>query len=87
MSAASWKVSRAPPPSPDFHCASPRGSCLLDSQQPMTVVELFFGRDIPGRNLLTEREWSDFRASVLSHAFPQGFTVTDGDGEWRDPAD
>jgi len=52
----------------------------------MTVVELFFGRDIPGRAPLTDREWSDFASSILSTAFPQGFTVTDGDGEWRDPA-
>ena len=67
-------------------CASGRSGCLLDSQQPMTVVELFFGRDIPGHEPLTDREWSDFAASVLSKEFPNGFTVTDGDGEWRDPS-
>lgn len=67
-------------------CASERATCLLESQQRMTVVELFFGRDIPGRAPLTDREWSDFAASVLSTEFPHGFTVTDGDGEWRDPA-
>jgi hypothetical protein len=67
-------------------CAPDRGSCLLGSQQPMMVVELFFGRDIPGRAPLTDSEWSDFAASVLSKEFPQGFTVMDGDGEWRDPA-
>ena len=52
----------------------------------MTVVELFFGRDIPGREPLTDREWSDFAASVIAKEFPDGFTVTNGDGEWRDPA-
>lgn len=52
----------------------------------MTLVELFFGRDIPGREPLTEREWSDFAASVIAKEFPDGFTVTEGDGEWRDPA-
>ena len=62
-------------------CAWSRPVCLLDSQQPMTVVELFFGRDIPGRAPLTDREWSDFAASVVSKEFPDGFTVTDGDGE------
>lgn len=67
-------------------CASERESCLLDSQQPMTVLELFFGRDIPGREPLTDREWSEFAASVVAKEFPDGFTVTDGDGEWRDPA-
>ena len=67
-------------------CASEHGSCLLDSQQPMTIAELFFGRDIPGREPLTDREWSDFAGSVLSKEFPEGFTVTDSEGEWRDPA-
>ncbi|HLY06741.1 MAG TPA: DUF3574 domain-containing protein [Rhizomicrobium sp.] len=67
-------------------CAPERGTCLLDSQARMTVVELFFGRDIPGREPLTDREWSDFAASVISKELPQGFTVTDADGEWRDPA-
>lgn len=67
-------------------CAPNQGRCLLGSQQPMTVVELFFGRDIPGREPLTDREWTDFAATVLSQEFPDGFTVTDGDGEWRDPA-
>ncbi|HEX9159989.1 MAG TPA: DUF3574 domain-containing protein [Rhizomicrobium sp.] len=67
-------------------CASERAGCVLDSQRPMTVVELFFGRDIPGRAPLSDREWSDFAASTLSREFPDGFTVIDGDGEWRDPA-
>jgi len=51
----------------------------------MIVAELFFGRDISGREPLTDREWSDFVASVIAGEFPKGFTVTDGDGEWRDP--
>jgi hypothetical protein len=67
-------------------CVSDHARCLLNSQQRVTVVELFFGRDIPGREPLTDREWSDFAASVISTMFPDGFTMTDGDGEWRNPA-
>ena len=52
----------------------------------MALIELFFGRDIPGREPLTDREWSDFAVSVIAKEFPDGFTVMDGDGEWRDPA-
>ena len=66
-------------------CVAPRAECLLDSQQPVIVAELFFGRDIAGREPLTDREWSDFAASVIARAFPDGFTVTDGEGQWRDP--
>jgi hypothetical protein len=67
-------------------CASERESCLLvGSQRPMMIVELFFGRDIPGREPLTDREWSDFAAAAIAKEFPDGFTVMDGEGEWRDP--
>lgn len=52
----------------------------------MTVTELFFGRDIDGRMPLTDTEWSEFTQSVVTKEFPDGFTVLDGDGEWRDSA-
>ena len=61
-------------------------ACLLPYQQPTTVTELFFGRNIPGRAPLTESEWSAFLASVIAKEFPDGFTVLDGNGAWRDPA-
>ncbi|HEX3432146.1 MAG TPA: DUF3574 domain-containing protein [Rhizomicrobium sp.] len=67
-------------------CAPAASRCLVDSQAPMTVVELFFGRDIPGRAPLSDGEWSDFASTVVAKEFPEGFTVTDGEGEWRDPA-
>ncbi len=49
------------------------------------VVELFFGRDIPGREPLSELEWSGFAARVIAEQFPDGYTVFDGDGQWLDP--
>jgi Protein of unknown function (DUF3574) len=67
-------------------CASDHAPCLLGLQRPMYVAELFFGRDIPGRGPLSDQEWSDFAARFITPAFPHGFTVTDGSGEWRDPA-
>ena len=51
----------------------------------MLVAELFFSRDIPGRGPLSEREWADFAAETIAPSFPDGFTVMDGDGEWRNP--
>ncbi len=59
--------------------------CLLPSERPMVLAQLFFGRDIPGRAPLTDMEWSDFTARVIATEFPDGFTVIDGDGQWRDP--
>ena len=64
--------------------AKPRAACPLTSEQSFAVVELFFGRDIPGREPLTEAEWSDFSARVITQQFPDGFTVLDGEGQWLD---
>ena len=55
-------------------------------QKPMQVAELFFGRSIAGREPLSEAEWMQFSATTLSAEFPDGFTVVDGKGQWRDPA-
>src|SRR5215831_2244363 len=57
-------------------------SCPLPGQKPMQVAHLFFGRAIPGRGPLTNREWSRFAAEVLTPNFPDGFTAYDADGQW-----
>jgi Protein of unknown function (DUF3574) len=69
-------------------CASPstsRYSCLLPAERRMLIAELFFGRDINGRAPLTEAEWAGFVAQTITPNFPDGFTVFDGDGQWRNP--
>jgi len=52
----------------------------------MLVAELFFGRDKDGRHNVSDAEWSDFLASVATPSFPDGLTVFDGYGQWRNPA-
>lgn len=52
----------------------------------MVEAQLFFGRDIEGRGPVSDAEWSAFAADVLTANFPDGFTVYDGQGQWRDPA-
>ena len=52
----------------------------------MLVAELFFGRNIRGREPLTVAEWRTFAADVVTPNFPDGFTVFDGDGQWQNPA-
>ena len=52
----------------------------------MLVAELFFGRNIPGREPLTDAEWTTFAADTITPNFPDGFTVFDGDGQWQNPA-
>ncbi len=50
----------------------------------MVIAQLFFGRNIPGRAPLTDVEWSEFAAEVVSREFPDGFTTLDAEGRWRD---
>jgi hypothetical protein len=67
-------------------CAeSPAHSCLLAAEQHMLVVELFFGRNIKGRQPLTDAEWAEFAGQTIAPNFPDGFTVLDGEGQWRNP--
>jgi hypothetical protein len=56
----------------------PPSACLLPTQKPMLVVELFFGRNIPGRAPVSEAEWADFVARVITPNFPDGYTVFNG---------
>ncbi len=51
----------------------------------MLIAELFFGRGIKGRAPLTDAEWAEFAAQTITPNFPAGFTVIDGDGQWRNP--
>lgn len=56
--------------------------------RPMRVVELFFGRAIggPRPGVVSRAAWDRFAADTLSRALPEGYTVRDSRGAWRDPA-
>ena len=51
----------------------------------MLVAELFFSRGVKGGEPLTDAEWAEFAARTITPNFPDGFTVFDGDGQWRNP--
>jgi hypothetical protein len=58
--------------------------CPLPSEKPMLEVQLFFGRDIPGGGRVSDADWANFAATVITPAFQDGFSVTDANGQWRD---
>jgi Protein of unknown function (DUF3574) len=60
-------------------------TCLLPAEQRMLVAELFFSRSVKGREPLTDAEWLEFAARTITPNFPDGFTVLDGEGQWRNP--
>ena len=68
--------------------ASSGAPCPTGTQR-MLVAELFFGRAIGGGAHpahVTAVDWNRFAADTLAHSFPDGFTVRDAAGAWRDPA-
>lgn len=58
-------------------------SCTLP-QKPMMEVELLFGRNIGGRLGVSEAQWRAFLSREVSPRFPDGLTVFDTLGQWRD---
>ena len=76
----------AAPPTLSTRPAPPvSNSCLLPAEQPMLIAELFLGRGIRGRAPLSDAEWAEFAAHTITPNFPDGFTVFDGEGQWRNP--
>ncbi len=53
-------------------------------QTASSVAELLFGRNIGGRLGVTDAKWARFLATEVTPRFPDGLTVTDAYGQWRD---
>ena len=54
------------------------------TQQPKMVAELMFGRDIGDGGGVSESEWQLFVTRELVSRFPDGLTIIDAVGQWRD---
>ncbi|BAI72792.1 hypothetical protein AZL_021540 [Azospirillum sp. B510] len=50
----------------------------------MIEAQLFFGRNIGNELGVSERDWSDFLTGEVTPRFPNGLTVSDASGHWRD---
>ncbi len=54
-------------------------------QRPMQQIELMLGRDVAGHLRVGKAAWSRFLAREIIPRFPDGLTVLDAAGQWRDP--
>jgi Protein of unknown function (DUF3574) len=50
------------------------------------AAQLLFGQAIGTQGEVSEADWQDFLATAVTPAFPEGLTVTDTQGQWRDAA-
>jgi hypothetical protein len=55
-------------------------------QKPQQVAQLLFGRNIGDRLGVSAAQWGRFVDREISPRFPDGLTVFDAKGEWRDTA-
>jgi hypothetical protein len=72
-------------------CAAPQRSaqvpaCPTGQGAPMATFELFFGRSVPGGGEVSDQAWDDFLTQVVTPDLPNGYTVFDAVGAWRNPA-
>jgi hypothetical protein len=50
---------------------------------PMARLELYFGTQRPGGAPVADAEWAAFLDQEVTPRFPDGLTVLDGNGQWR----
>jgi hypothetical protein len=63
-------------------CAAAPEPCPVGAG-PATIAEAYFGRNVKTRAPVTDAEWARFMADTVTPAFPDGLTVLDGVGQWR----
>jgi hypothetical protein len=73
LSACAYPVA-TPTPMPMAAC--PAG-------EPAMTAQLFFGRTIKGGGAVTDTAWQDFLARSVTPRFPDGLTVLEASGQWR----
>jgi len=66
-------------------CAAAPEACPVGAA-PATIAEAYFGRNVKGRAPVTDAEWARFMTDTVTPAFPDGLTVLDGVGQWRNAA-
>jgi len=60
-------------------------SCAPGFGPPVLVFTLFFGKAIPARGDLTDKEWLRFLDDTITANLPNGYTVMDAGGAWMNP--
>jgi hypothetical protein len=64
--------------------AAAEDAACPDSMKPMQQVEMMFGRNIGGGLGVGEAQWSRFLRREVTPRFPDGLSVIDAAGQWRE---
>lgn len=60
------------------------GCASHQTGQKWTRSEVFFGLSRPDGSLVTDAQWQEFVAEVVTPQFPAGLSVVDTNGQWRE---
>ena len=63
---------------------APSSACRLGA--PLVETQLFFGTSKPDGGIVSANDWQAFVTAEIAPRFPEGFSVLDGAGYWRDAA-
>jgi hypothetical protein len=67
-------------------CAQPGAPPVCTAPlKPAVAVDLYFGRDKPAGGEVTDAEWGAFVTDVVTSRFPDGLSVFDSSGQYREP--
>jgi hypothetical protein len=51
----------------------------------MMETNLYFGQSKPSGEMITQKEWDQFKETYISKVFKEGSTVVNVSGNWFDP--
>ena len=67
-------------------CAQPGAPAVCTAPLKAAVaIDLYFGRDKPSGGEVTDAEWGAFVTEVVTSRFPDGLSVFDSSGQYREP--
>src|SRR5262245_38051928 len=66
-------------------CAGMQPLACAAGTSPMTKYELFLGQNIGTMGHVSDEEWRRFLSEEVTPRYPDGFTVLEAAGQWRDP--
>lgn len=59
-------------------------ACTFQVFEEKNCDTLYFGTQISGGGEVTDAQWQQFLADVVTPRFPDGFTTWEANGQWRD---
>ena len=64
-------------------CSDTDDSTCPEGTEPFVKYELFMGRSVADGEVVDDQSWDAFLADTVTPRFPDGLTVLDAQGQWR----